>query len=537
MHTNQYGKSTGYGMGRGHAMNGRFIFPLLIAAILAFSFMGCASAQSPAPAPKAASVQAAPAAKPQAVKDMAATGERLVEIIKSGDLPSLGAWIAENKAEIGTLAIGQEGRSPLQVAASFGGPESMDMLVKAGADINAVNKRNESVLSCAILSSRENVKYLVAQHVSLTEPTGSDSYMTLALVNAGDWKTALLLLDAGADFKKKTKLSDRTEISMLAVAADRHRYTLCKELLKRGASISEKVNSPLIRAASKGNIAVVDLLVRSGADLNMIDDTAMANVPGPAAGAAIMDNQYNASLYLLKRTSPDLRIPFAGQKYPALDIYLAVVSNLLQQNRPVNTDLANTLIALSEGSTTLKKLPDIGIDAPDKEGKTALIKALGMGDFEAAKYLIDQGADLNHVVPGDGGSPLLYATCMKGSVEIVKTLVENGADINIKTAILGTALCGAALTGDVEVVKYLLSNKASVDLSDGAGFTPFLNCARSDKKIGAGSEDERLAVMKLLVAAGADITRRNVAKKSALDLAKEGGQRKLVSYLEGIKAN
>jgi TolB-like protein len=79
----------------------------------------------------------------------------------------------------------------------------------------------------------------------------------------------------------------------------------------------------------------------------------------------------------------------------------------------------------------VKSLLDSGADPNAKwsyaGGDTPLLAAVGNSRLEAARLLIERGADVNLTRNGDKASPLHYAACV-GNAGIVQLLLEKGAD-------------------------------------------------------------------------------------------------------------
>jgi ankyrin repeat protein len=56
--------------------------------------------------------------------------------------------------------------------------------------------------------------------------------------------------------------------------------------------------------------------------------------------------------------------------------------------------------------------------------------AAGAGELDVVRFLLDRGAALEKVVPGDE-NPLIHA-CEGGQAEVVRLLIERGADVNAR---------------------------------------------------------------------------------------------------------
>lgn len=107
------------------------------------------------------------------------------------------------------------------------------------------------------------------------------------------------------------------------------------------------------------------------------------------------------------------------------------------------------------------------IEAPDQQGRTALMRAIEAGDTTEAKRLIEQGANVNARTQS-GVSPLMNAAGT-GNKELVELLIKQGADVNARTPGNYTVLMQAALVGQTEIVKILLDAGADPTVKDTSG--------------------------------------------------------------------
>ena len=85
---------------------------------------------------------------------------------------------------------------------------------------------------------------------------------------------------------------------------------------------------------------------------------------------------------------------------------------------------------------------------------TPLMHAAEQGDINAAKDLLDKGADINE--RGGFESTALRQAAEMGNIGVVKLLLDRGADVNAKDAGGDTPLMVAALKGHTEVARLLL---------------------------------------------------------------------------------
>ena len=98
-------------------------------------------------------------------------------------------------------------------------------------------------------------------------------------------------------------------------------------------------------------------------------------------------------------------------------------------------------------------------------------KAAASGNIEAIKQHLGAGTDVDAKESPGGSTPLLVAATF-GQVEAAKLLIEKGANVNATSNDGATALHGAAFFCHTEIVKLLLGKGAVVDAENVRGETP-----------------------------------------------------------------
>lgn len=263
------------------------------------------------------------------------------------------------------------------------------------------------------------------------------------------------------------------------------------------------VDTPLMKAAGKGDLARVKELVEGGADVNEVrrdNQTALI--------AAAQSGHEKVALYLVKKGA-DVNMTnaygwtalsqAAGAGHVACVKVLIDAGANLQIGDPV---LASAIYRSYDQSPS-----------PERLQRT----------IEVVQLLVEAGANLNE--PHRGDSPLMMAARM-GNRPIVRILIKAGADQNRarKENISGfcvgkgwTALHYAVRDNHVSIAMDLLeTNMASWHLGD---------------VLVLASEKGRIEIVRALIARGADPDSRNQSGESALRLAAWRGREKIVASL------
>ena len=94
---------------------------------------------------------------------------------------------------------------------------------------------------------------------------------------------------------------------------------------------------------------------------------------------------------------------------------------------------------------------------PSPEGP--IVKAADSGHLDVVRYMLDQGAKINHVVNGRVRCRALAGAAIGGHLDVARLLVERGAEINAVWAEM-TPLDHAVVWGRDEVAAYLQSTRS-----------------------------------------------------------------------------
>ncbi len=264
--------------------------------------------------------------------------------------------------------------------------------------------------------------------------------------------------------------------SELADAAMKRNTAAVRSLLQRKSD----VNAPQIDgttalhwAVRSDDLETADMLIRAGANVSA------ANRAGatPMQLAALNGNGAMVEKLIKAGADPNVALTQSGD------------TALMMASRTGKTDAINVLL-------------DNGAKVNTKEtwgGTTALMWAASERHWAAVKTLIDRGADVNsrsNFVPAANGrgfegrtpvapkagqaveefasgwlTPLMFAA-REGDVDSARLLVAAGADVNAIGSDGKDALGLAIFNGNYELASVLIDNKSKVNQADTQGFTP-----------------------------------------------------------------
>ncbi len=191
----------------------------------------------------------------------------------------------------------------------------------------------------------------------------------------------------------------------------------------------------LAEAASRGDLAGAQALIKAGADPNATDSYGYT----PAMWAIRRGNP--SMLQLLLSASARLPAPtpsFVPMAVAARSGSAALVSLLAAKGADPNAKAAlgktPMIFAAASGSTaTVQALiaARADINAADNRGQTPLIAAAQLGEAAMAGYLVDHGAAVN-AADSFGYTALMWAA-QDGSLATVQALLARGANAGLKS--------------------------------------------------------------------------------------------------------
>lgn len=418
----------------------------------------------------------------EAVKALLAGGE--------ADLKTL--WKKDDDERV------EQASTALHFAVRHDRGEVADVLLAAGADLNAVDGReNRTPLEMAAAhGSLSAARVLVRRGAPLevfVRYSGYDGVSPLYIAaQAGQIEMMQLLIELGADVRfTRSGLWPDTPLHAAAAAGQVEAVAF---LLAQKAAVDTPGyagRTPLHEAVEKGTKAVVELLIASGADVNKLSE----------------QNHLPIELALRRKDPGILQALVNGGA--DMDIELALHRALERE------DAASAKILIQSGAD---------ISLKDAEGRQPLHVAASEGMTEAVELLLKAGASVN-ALANNGRAPLHLAAA-EGHLAIVDLLLAAKAPIDMRNARGNTALHVAVGNHEQEMVARLLQ----------AGADPNIECTtvqdpEAENTVPNTALNTAVALAALsgtpemlatLLAAGADPNRKGNAELSPLWLATGG---------------
>lgn len=395
---------------------------------------------------------------------------------------------------------GPDGSTPLQWAVYDQDLDRVRELIRAGADVNLANSYGANAMQLAAEVAHTDILRILLDagaDVDSANPEGQTSLMLVA--RTGNLDAARLLIRHGATIDAREQWGQQT--ALMWAAARRH-PAMMELLIREGADINaisairdynshvtaegraKRLDSgglsPLMYSVRENCKICVDLLVKSGVDLDLTDPDGVS----PLLLAAL-----NANWDIARRLIE------AGADVNQWDMFgqaplFAAVSGRNNAGLTVDgimneTDgLAIVKMLLENGAYPEMELfyrPAKTRGGPLSRGTTPLIAAASNGDVEVMQLLLDHGARADKP-QANLETPVSVIAGARGNqdalVEGLHLLASGGANMNVmavphhlQRARGGTPLHYAVRARNDKVVAALVELGADVNASDFDGLT------------------------------------------------------------------
>lgn len=421
----------------------------------------------------------------------------------------------------------------------------LGMLLLTGVRSTSVAASDAPLADAAEVQDWEEVEKLLNQAVDVNQAQ-VDGMTALHWATYHDHlATVQKLIAAGTN----VAAGNRYGVTALSLACTNGNGIIVERLLEFGADPSTSLRggeTVLMTAARTGDLRSVKALLSRGADPQSQERQGQTAIMwGAAEGHADVVQTLIDAGGDFRRSLPS---GFTPLLFAVREGRQEVVRTLLNAGADVNEP------SQPGGKTGGKALP---------AGTSPLLLAVENGHFELARFLLDAGADPNdqrsgytalHTLSwvrkpnrgdGDDGDPAPIGSGNVSSLQLVRELVRHGANVNerlkkgrsgrgILNRVGATPLMLAAVTADASYVRLLVELGADPKLANADHATPLLAAAGVGTLAPgeeAGTEDEVLETVALLMDLGADINAVDDNGETALHGAAYKSLPRVVAWL------
>ena len=311
----------------------------------------------------------------------------------------------------------QAPRTVLMIASAEGHLAVVDLLIKAGAHVDALTVYDETALITVCKSKNMDiVNLLIDNGANLFSKTAD---LRTVLMQASFYGltdlVARIISNIPPDRPQHVRnyLNQREDINqktalMLACEGEHKDKDIVRLLIDNGADVDAKDDNgktALILATMGGRTDMVDLLIKADADMDA-------------------KSNYGNTAMMMACDRGDT------------DIVRLLIDNGADMDAKDNHGYTAMMIAIEMGYSSHKDILSLlvyngaDVDAKDNDGSTALMSAVSNGQTEIVDLLLNDGADVN-AADSDGQTALMFA-CEEEHKDIVRLLIEKGADPTLK---------------------------------------------------------------------------------------------------------
>jgi ankyrin repeat protein len=431
--------------------------------------------------------------------------ERLINAVRNADHAAVQSLLRAKVVDVNARQAG--GATALAWAVHRDDAMSVDLLLAAGADTNVANDYGVTPVSLACVNgSAAMVEKLLAAGANPNHATvtGETPLMTCARTGHTDAVRALLGRPVEIDARES-----RREQTALMLAIEQNHLDVARLLLEKGASVRARSKvgyTPLIFAAQRGDLRMVEMLVAAGADVNEATPAPtmasgfdsynlvvrpMPTRPNAPPGGttpllmAAASGHEGVALYLLDRGAN----PRAADMNGTTALHYAPLKGLVMLVRDHQAvkmgdevprqnmiELTKALLARGVDVNARLKRDTAGNLTFSIAGGTPLLIATQSLDLPFVRLLLDHGADPS-IATTEGTTTLMVAAGLgvrtdrtaeetRRGLEVAKVLVERGVDVNAVGEYKWTALHGAAYAGSDTIAEFLLQHGADIEAND-----------------------------------------------------------------------
>ena len=395
-------------------------------------------------------------------------------------------------------------------AASKGNKAEIERLLKRGADVNTQQADGATALQWAAYRGDSKLAELLLKAGAKPGLANRDGATPLWLAAArGDAAVIQALLKVGADANEQLPLGRRP----LMLAARSGNVDAVRALLEHGADVNasetERGTTALMQAADQGHADVLKELIQHGANVAAVSKAVMRDGRTAALGNSEDPRRavrQQAIAVLCDKKPPDLQ---------QVRIQREMLFGPSAKDTP-DADLCKGIERRGLGFVTIAGAggnhgAGVGGEAPAEVGADGnqVVDATG----NAVSASTGRGRRAPGREPDGGGLTALVYAARTGSIDAARALLEGGADVNQTTRYGWSPLLAATQNSNYQIAKFLIEHGANVNLSNKGGWTP-LYLAVDNRNIEGGdypvrtADMDSLAYITYLLDKGADVNWR-----------------------------
>ena len=430
----------------------------------------------------------------------------------------------------------RRGRTALLLSCFYRQMDSLNVLIKAGADPTIDDEEGFSCIHAAVdgRCSTDVLQTLIdnGAHVNARRRDGATALMRAC--RTGQSESVMFLLEAGADVN--IVRPDGSTCLHVAVHGKCSKETL-QNVIENGLNVNsanKRGETALILACESAQTESVKLLLKMGANPNIADAEGYTSLHVAVHGRCtnetlkeIITHRSHLDAQNMDGQTP-LLLACTYRQNNSIELLLEALSNPNINDKNKNTSLH----AAVDGRCRKKYIQAIinhfaDINAINKNKQTALMLACEEGNVDAINVLLKNRADLD-IANADGDTCLHVVARGDYVKEIIHTLVNHGANVNTKNMFNETPLMKANKKGNINVTKELLNAGADHKIIDGYGNT-WIHWA-----IDGGYRQELIRTM---IDHGADVNAMNEHNETAIMTACRTGNVDALELLLSVGAN
>lgn len=383
------------------------------------------------------------------------------------------------------------GDSPLSLAMSLRHNDLVPLLIKGGADVNARNGQDLTLLHQAIIKeSPETAVFLLEQGADMNALTADQESPLQLAIHCRLEPVVEALCTRGVSLSAPNNKGD----CPLWCALESEQENIASVLVRHGVDTDCWSPGPdgclqtlLHRAIDENNELAAMFLIRSGCDL---DSPRQAGLDGPTELSStkesslhlccqwgltrvlqtLIEHGANVNCVEFENKTP-LHVAIQNQHEDIIAIMLKHPTiDLKVRDKIGNTPFATALTVRNHKAAEkiLDRMPNAA-EQMDSRGRNFLHLAIMKDDLESVLFLLSIQVDVNSRVHDvNQVTPLILSASSENEM-LIRNLILAGARLNDRDATQKTALHIAAERGRLGAVQALIQNGCDYDAADADG--------------------------------------------------------------------